>query len=463
MKIVYFNNNHYLISYPVQHVDYAIMKLNNDELYCVLPQQFYKEINPESKIQQDIIALYPYTPLQSYIYAIPSNTINAENIDICRSGAIKNICDAIKMLHDNGYYHGDLFTNRILIEPDLNIRFTHCVNSGKLFENFKEIKKRKVNHHIQTNKVITSNLLTFLDYYIFARSLQDTAHIDVHTMIDTGNDSYNKFLAMTFVLHSTVFGDMNCLLFNAKFDYLASIVMQVPFTGNLIIDTIIHDWNLMFHTIQKHNNKTNMWLSNTIYTDFEYMYKKYDRIYRGEDLRVNEYIKVEHMQNKCNSFDLYLDISDNNYRLTYDISYYKLKRWKNDEERVLNVINVIKELRTHNFFHGNLTSDNILSHITTKDVQLINCEYSKLLDISNCVTKNDITLKLIEDDNLSKDFLFFYDVFTFVLSIYNKELNVNTNFDDFNESWTLISKMSDYERQCFDLNVKNVVQIRLDK
>lgn len=456
MKIIYFENKLYLISYPVTYVDYANMKLNNDEMQCILPKHFYREINPESKIQKDIISLYPYTPLQSYIYEIPVNTVNAEDIDICKSGTIKNICETIDLLHSKGYYHGDLFTNRILIEPDLNIRFTHCVNSGKLFEGFKEIKKRKVNHHLQTEKEISSDLLEFLDYYIFVRSLQDTVYMDVQTLIDA---PYTKFIAMVLILHSTIFGDMNCLIFNAKFDYLASIVMQTPFTGNINVDKVMHDWNIMFHNIQKHNNKTNMWLSHTIYTDFEYMYKKYDRIYRGNDLKVNEFIKVEYMQSKCDYFDLYLDISDNDYRLTYDVSYYKLKRFPKDEERVLNVIDTIKELRTHNFFHGNLISDNILTHIVTKDVKLINCEYSKLLDVSNCVTKNDITLMLNEDDDLDKDFLFFYDVFMFVFSIYNKELKVITDFEDYIKAWTLIDKLTDYERGCFEVSVKNVKKL----
>lgn len=271
----------------------------------------------------------------------------------------------------------------------------------------------------------------------------------------TDNDSYNKFLAMTCILHSTIYIDMEKCIFSAKFSYLSSIFMQVPFTGNIDIDAIIHGWNKMFYDIQKYNDCNLIWLSNTTYTDQTYMYKCYDRMYRGDNLLTNEYIKVEYMQTDISAFDLYVDISCNKYRMHYDINYYLLKRWKVDSERILKVIEMIEYLQSKSFFHGQLTSNNIMSHIMTMEVQIINCEHSKILDELNCMTKNDVTLELIENIDLSDNYLFFYDMFTFVFSIYNEKLVVETDNELFNTSWQLIKEMSEHNRKTFTMSMKN--------
>lgn len=460
MLFLHYENKLYLLSYPMDPLNYVIVKNNNDIMFKNFPYLFYQEINPDSKIQQDIMKLYiskyGHTPLNIHIYQIPLNSMTADNINLCEQSTIYKICDSINELHNNGYYHGDTMTRHILIDNEQNIQFTHCINSKKLHDGWKDIMKDRVNFHLQmVNKKVTNDLLKFLDYYLFARSFQDTAYMYIKDFTN-GNLNYNKFLAMVCVLHSTIYKDMEKCIFSAKFDYLASIFMQCPFTGNIIIDNIIHKWNKMFHDIQKYNESNNIWLSYNVYTDFEYMYKIYDNIYRGDDLRINEYIKVEYMKTDCSNFDLYIDISCNKYIMKYDIEYYPLERWKTDNERIYKAINVIEHLQSKSFFHGKLSSKNILSHIDTMQIQIINCEYSKILDISNCMTKDDITLELVKDIILTKDYLFFYDMFTFVLSIYNESINIETNNDMFNRAWLILKNMTKYDRDCFNMSVKNL-------
>ena len=460
MKFLHYETKLYLLSYPLEPLNYAIVKNNNDMMFKNFPHLFYQEINPDSKIEQDIkqlyTATYDHSPLNMHIYEIPLNTIIADDIDLCKPKTINKICTAINELHEYGYYHGDMMTNHILIDPEQNIHFTHCINSKKLHDGWKDIIKDRVNFHLQIiNKKVTSDLLKFLDYYLFARSFQDTVHMYVNEFV-IDDENYNKFLAMTCILHSTIYIDMEKCIFSAKFDYLSSIFMQVPFTGNIVIDAVIHGWNKMFHDIQKYNEPNSMWLSHNMYTDYDYMYKRYDRLYRGDDLRVNEYIKVEYMQTDCSNFDLYVDISYNKYRMNYDIEYYALERWKTDDKRILKAIKVIEYLQSKSFFHGQLSAKNVFSHIMSMEIQIINCEHSRLLDISNCMTRNDITLELTEDIVLTDNYLFFYDMFTFALSIYNEKLVIETDNEMFNRAWSLLKGMTKYDRDCFTMNMKNL-------
>ena len=449
MRFIFDKGKLYICNFPMSKEDYELERNNTLTMHKVLPELFLLDIEMYSRTQHDLLRLYGemYEPVNMYmkICEVDRNAFLGEDIRLTDvNKTIKNVFKAIYQLHDSGFYHGNLHYNCVLFNPE--IKFIHNLNSGYIPRTWTEVTNLKINFHLQVMyQSMPPLMFKFLDLFLFTKSINESMHINLNDYLFS--EELKDFVTMTYVLQNASFK-----VLTMKLGDLSSLFGQIPFSNHKDLDLEIHKWNLMFQDIHKYNNDNlHVWIDNTIYTDYEYYYKTYSRLYRGQELFTNEYVKVQYMKTISSHFSLIHQVSGEMLIGKYMSEYYPLKLWPLSVEKIEAVIKVIEDdFIPNNFFHGNLTNSNIMIHIDSCDVQIINSQYSKFLLDCNIITKDDVTLGLLEDTSLNKEFLFFIDMFKFAFSVYHPGLKgFTTKNANFLLSWQLIDDMLDYDRQCF--------------
>ena len=149
------------------------------------------------------------------------------------------------------------------------------------------------------------------------------------------------------------------------------------------------------------------------------------KIHKEERELCAEMLGFEYMRNKCDNFNLYrykpsmfqLNIIKGNNinskylsRTLYDINYKYDRRMS--DKRMLIILKTIRNcFRPNNFFHGNLSFDNILFN-KNDHIQFVCLKYSLILSDNNEILETTLINSKLKHvaKNLSKNFFFTYDL-----------------------------------------------------
>lgn len=138
----------------------------------------------------------------------------------------------------------------------------------------------------------------------------------------------------------------------------------------------------------------------------------------------NEVETYEYMKNKSNNYSLYSHNTNNKIYLIWDEELIPFNKvYHTNPQDNMTVLNVIKNMRKHKLYHGDLKSNNIMFNIITKEVQIIDLEHSKIVQGKNKITDDDVCLGYFDDLTtdyvyLTDELLYLYDLFKLVKSCY---------------------------------------------
>lgn len=162
-----------------------------------------------------------------------------------------------------------------------------------------------------------------------------------------------------------------------------------------------------------------------------YMSKKIyyydDQILKIFDRATTESNMYEIMQPLCNNFALYKRIYNNTIYMHWDTMLLSYGDIKSEHKHLCAILRVMDNLRVLNFFHGDMKCDNIMINIYTCEVQIIDLEYSLILqDEKNIIDWNHVTVNYYDRENecyideivyFGKRILFLYDIYKFSVSL----------------------------------------------
>lgn len=145
----------------------------------------------------------------------------------------------------------------------------------------------------------------------------------------------------------------------------------------------------------------------------------------------NEYTMFKYMKKRHNAFSLYKNNDKEIMMMHWDrklISFYNYAcQCKNYDFYVIgNLLNVMNIMRKYNFYHGDLKSNNILVNPIINEIQIIDFQYSKILNDKTRVDSWDACINYFDYTNddfdqyeiyFSKRIFYLYDVYKLVVSI----------------------------------------------
>lgn len=172
------------------------------------------------------------------------------------------------------------------------------------------------------------------------------------------------------------------------------------------------------------------------------------REHNRDDVFRNEIVMYKLMQKQSNNFGLY--VSDS-FELCGDDKFtYFAMHWDTmlqpfiyidyKKDYVNAILQVIDNLRRLNFYHGDFKCNNIMINISTLEVQIIDLEYSCILQGKNEITWYNVVLNYYdhEDDSycdrvtyFSDRIMYLYDMYKFVVSLC---YNIDEVWNDFKYS-----------------------------
>ena len=184
------------------------------------------------------------------------------------------------------------------------------------------------------------------------------------------------------------------------------------------------------------------------------IYKLYRKIYLENQLILKDYEDQKHLLRQ--EFEMYIKMGkiSNNFCSFNKVNYEKeiltgiydprlitfQHMFDYDYMCIIPLLNIMNSvMKKNHFFHGDFKENNILIDPYTYNIQIIDLEHSKIIDKHTFFTDEDICINIHNyDKNDSKKtdnvimyiderYLYFYDMFKLVTTIYRKNILNNLN------------------------------------
>jgi hypothetical protein len=297
---------------------------------------------------------------------------------------------------------------------------------------------------------VTIDTLFMYDLYTLAKTIIEKK-IGINVLNTFGNQVNTDLLTIIDAITSTSHrkdypnSKFTNIIFNT-FKYYESINFFNIMTMNKILQNI-----MINNKLNKYNTPHK--LMGNIFINDKYIYKAFPDCDIGKRSLNIEYEIYNHMNKLCdnfNSFDTMTSLQcfshDNVLRGIFNtdmVNFGLMVAYKyTNIVPLLNIIDTI--LRPNNFFHGDFKENNIIFNAITNNIQIIDLEYSRILQDETIITDNDLCLSYYiwdyknpdKTNGLSRTFgkryLFFYDMFKLVATIFNKHFieTFNKLFED---------------------------------
>lgn len=355
-----------------------------------------------------------------------------------RMKLLYNICKIIrKELFVKGLFCEDIHNrfdiddNKIIIDTDYSTTFSLIKRKHKsIFPDFKET-------------VIIQYQLFILGFYmhkIFKK-------IPIDTVITTDPTKNLVYMLSSYIQNGELIEQPDIMSFKS---YIFKVMKNYKYIDKKLLPLynstykdILLSLNLsddVYHRVGFRSDK--------ITYKGGYLYKTYNKLYNARTRFNNEASMYLKMQEMTNAFNLMVRKFDKEkmikmlwdpYLISFDKAYTISHRY------LYIILSKIIMLRNLKFYHGDFKSDNILINLWSGEVQIIDLEYSRILNNRNLITHDDICMDYVchgDKDHveyLSDEIMFLYDLFKLAISlkysfrdIYNELKNSDSNvFKDF--------------------------------
>lgn len=330
----------------------------------------------------------------------------------------------------NRFVHGDFACNKILFNPDNDLQISR-VHFSNFVETYDDCKYCSFQSYIVAeNYTLPYKILILFDLFVYTWSVT----IDESLLIEIYHSKMSmkyRFIIMYLCTEQHKCNESVCVpatYHNIENCLRNTCIEKFLKNANITNKKLVNTYNNMINLFTKcndFNQKKTFYLNASV------------NVVNGKVIKhkkglLNEKKMYNYMNERCNNFQSFDTFNESNMIGIYNPSLIIFGKFH--DPNIKNYIIVYEKIfaifamfRKHNFFHGDLHSNNILiDRYNFDNIQIIDLEMSMIMNEENVVLNDCDTLLSIYTDVLkvSRNFMFLFDMYVFVVT-HLRDINAN--------------------------------------